>query len=261
MTSEPILKSRHEGAVAVLEINRPAARNSLSPALVDAIDSALRALRHNQATCAVVITGADGCFCAGADITGFDDMRQVALLGDSRAMDARMWPVLAEFPKPVIAAVEGLALGGGLELALACDIAIAGTSARFGVPEVKLGVIPGAGGTQRLIRAVGKSTAMTMLLSGEFVDAQTALAAGLVSEVTPDGTALDRALALAERIARNSPMAVALAKDAALASFETSLSQGLQHEKRNFHIALASDDSHEGQAAFLAKRAPEFTGK
>ncbi|MFE3189432.1 enoyl-CoA hydratase-related protein [Nocardia sp. NPDC059240] len=256
-----VLNVRRQGAVAVLEINRPAARNSLSRELLELMDTELRKLQHDNEIRAVVITGAGGVFCAGADITEFDAMREIALLGDPRALDACMWPVLASFPKPVIAAVEGLALGGGLELMLTCDIAIAGAAARFGVPEVKLGVIPGAGGTQRLIEAAGKSMAMTMLLSGDFITAETALAAGLVSEVTADGQALEHALALANRISRNSPTAVALAKDAALASFETSLSHGLQHEKRNFHIALASDDSREGQAAFLAKRAPEFTGQ
>jgi enoyl-CoA hydratase len=261
VSNEPVLNIRHEDAVAVLEINRATSRNSLSHELLETMDSELRALQHDHRTRVVVITGAGGVFCAGADITGLDEMREVALIGDARAMDTRLWPVLAGFPKPVIAAVEGLALGGGLELALACDIAIAGASARFGVPEVKLGVIPGAGGTQRLIKAVGKAKAMSMLLSGDFIDADAALVAGLIAEVTPDGQALERALTLAGRIARNSPMAVALAKDAALASFETSLSHGLQHEKRNFHVALASDDSREGQVAFLTKRVPEFTGK
>lgn len=261
MSNEPVLNVRREGAVAILEINRPASRNSLSHELLEVMDSALRALQYDAEARAVVITGAGGVFCAGADITGLDVLRDAALIGDVNAADARLWPVLARFPKPVIAAVEGLALGGGCELALACDITIAGARARFGVPEVKLGVIPGAGGTQRLVSAMGKSKAMAMLLSGDFIDADAALVAGLVAEVTPQGQALERALALAGRIARNSPMAVALAKDAALASFETFLTQGMQHEKRNFHIALASEDSREGQAAFLAKRSPEFTGK
>jgi len=146
-------------------------------------------------------------------------------------------------------------------LALACDIVIAGESAKFGVPEVKLGVIPGGGGTQRLIQAVGKSKAMALLLTGDFLSAQRACAAGIVADTVPDGTALEAAVAMAQRIAANSPLAVALAKDAALQALETSLAQGLEHEKRNFHVAIHSADSREGQAAFLAKRAPEFTGK
>ena len=157
--------------------------------------------------------------------------------------------------------MEKLALGGGTELALACDIAIAGESANFGVPEVKLGAIPGAGGTQRLIHAIGKSKAMALLLTGDFIDARKACDAGMVAEVTADGQALPTALAMANRIAANSPLAVALAKDAALASFETPLAQGLEHEKRNFLVALRSADNLEGQAAFLGKRTPHFTGQ
>ncbi|NDK89094.1 2,3-dehydroadipyl-CoA hydratase [Gordonia desulfuricans] len=165
------------------------------------------------------------------------------------------------FPKPVIAAVEGLALGGGCEIMMACDIVVAAASARIGVPEVKLGVIPGGGGTQRLIQAIGKPKAMALLLSGDLIPAEQAGEWGLVSRVVPDGQALIEATALAQRIAANSPLAVALAKDAALQALETSLAQGLEHEKRNFYVAIHSADSREGQSAFLGKRTPEFTGE
>lgn len=260
MTSD-VLRSTRDGAVAILELNRPSAKNSLNQDLLTAIRRELTAVRNDDSVRAVVITGVDGIFCAGADITAFDALREQSLLGDREALGGDIWSALGTYRKPVIAAVEGLALGGGCELALACDIVISGESAKFGVPEVKLGVIPGGGGTQRLVHAVGKSKAMAMLLTGDFISAQKACADGIVAETVPDGTALDHALKMAQRIAKNSPLAVELAKDAAVRVYETSLSQGLEHEKRNFDVALRSDDCHEGQAAFLAKRTPEFTGK
>ena len=177
-------------------------------------------LRDDDAVRAVIITGAEDVFCAGADITAFEVLRAAPLLGD-RSATGWDFAALGRFPKPVIAAVEKVALGGGMELALACDIVIAGESAKFGVPEVKLGAIPGAGGTQRLVHAIGKSKAMALLLTGDFMDARKACDVGIVAEVTADGQALPTALAMACRIAANSPLAVALAKDAALASFET----------------------------------------
>jgi enoyl-CoA hydratase len=209
----------------------------------------------------VVIHGAAGHFCAGADITAFDRIREDALLGPRKALGGTLWSVLGRFPKPLIAAVEGLAVGGGCELALACDIVIAADNAQFGVPEVKLGVIPGGGATQRLMSAVGKAKAMAMLLTGDFICATDACADGIVARVVPAGEALEQARSMAERIASNSPLAVSLAKDAALQAHETSLNQGLEHEKRNFYLAIHSADCHEGQAAFLAKRAPHYTGK
>lgn len=260
MTTTVLTTSRRD-SVTVLELSRPAAKNSLNRELLDALVAQLEVLRYDDAVRAVVLTGSESVFCAGADITSFDDLRTQPLLGDRAALGGDIWSDLGVYPKPVIAAVEGVALGGGCELALACDIVIAGESARFGVPEVKLGVIPGGGGTQRLIRAVGKSTAMAMLLTGDPISARHAARVGIVADVVDDGTALSAALAMAQRISANSPLAVALAKDAALRSFETSLSQGLEHEKRNFDVAVRSADSHEGQAAFLAKRAPDFTGK
>ncbi|MFC9556619.1 enoyl-CoA hydratase/isomerase family protein [Rhodococcus sp. NPDC056960] len=256
-----VLRTSRQGAVAILELCRPAAKNSLNEELLTALNTELAHLRGDDTVRAVVLTGTEGVFCAGADITAFDALRAQPLLGARPALGGTLWADLGTYPKPVLAAVEGLALGGGCELALACDIVIAGESARFGVPEVKLGVIPGGGGTQRLIRAVGKSTALAMLLTGDVVSAQRASVAGMVADVVPDGEALAHAVAMAGRIANNSPLAVALAKDAALRVFETTLSQGLDHEKRNFDVSIRSADSHEGQAAFLAKRAPEFTGK
>lgn len=255
-----VLVSR-EAAIVTLTINRPRAKNTLCRAVFDGICEQLAQLRDDDAVRAVILTGAEGVFCAGADITCFESLRAAPLLGERVAAGGPCWSALASFPKPLIAAVEGLALGGGLELALACDIVIAGESARLGVPEVKLGAIPGGGGTQRLVHAIGKSKAMALILTGDFIDARKASEAGIVAEVVADGQALPAALAMAGRIAANSPLAVALAKDAALASFETPLAQGLEHEKRNFFVAMRSADNLEGQQAFLAKRAPQFTGR
>jgi len=254
-----VLVSR-DGAIATLTINRPRAKNSLNRAVFDGLRAQLVQLRDDDTVRAVIITGAEGVFCAGADITAFDACAPShcwAIVRQQAATFGRNW---SASPSPS-SQREKLALGGGTELALACDIAIAGESANFGVPEVKLGAIPGAGGTQRLIHAIGKSKAMALLLTGDFIDARKACDAGMVAEVTADGQALPTALAMANRIAANSPLAVALAKDAALASFETPLAQGLEHEKRNFLVALRSADNLEGQAAFLGKRTPHFTGQ
>lgn len=259
--TDAVLRTSRDGAVALLEINRPQARNALNEELMTAIADELEAIRVDDAVRAVVLTGSGGVFCAGADITAFDRLRAESLLGANVAGGGPMWAALAALSKPVIAAIEGFALGGGCEIALGCDIVITGRSAKFGVPEVKLGVIPGAGGTQRLIGTVGKAVAMAMLLTGDLISAAKAESAGIVAEVVDDGEAVATAMAMAQRIAKNSPLAVALAKDAALASLETSLAQGLAHEKRNFAIAVNSADCHEGQAAFLEKRAPRFTGR
>lgn len=272
-----VVRIERRGPVAVLRIDRPEARNALNAAVFDGLSTHLRELRLDDSVRAVVLSGANGVFCAGADITSFDALRADPLLGERRASGGTLWADLESFPKPVIAAVEGLALGGGLELVLACDTSIVGSGARLGLPEVKLGVIPGGGGTQRLIRAIGKPRAMALLLSGDLITGAEAADLGLVGTVVDDraGTdknndndndddnsgVLEQAVALAERISGNSPLAVALAKDAALAAQAGSMAAGLEHEKRNFAIALASEDSHEGQAAFLAKRSPNFTGR
>lgn len=258
--ASPVTAAR-DGALVTLTITRPEAKNSLNEDVLSDLKTHLDALRHDASVRAVLLTGADGVFCAGADITAFDAIRAQSLLGPRRALGGDIWADLGTFGKPVIAAVEGLALGGGLELALACDTVVAGRSARFGLPEVTLGVIPGGGGTQRLIRAVGKARAMALLLTGDLIDAEHASTDGIVANVVPDGEALRSATAMAQRIAGNSPLAVALAKDAAVRSFETPLSQGLATETRNFDVAVHSADSYEGQAAFLTKRRPQFTGK
>lgn len=258
--TEPMTRSSRHGAVALIELNRPAVKNALNGELMAALNRELDAARADEDVRVVVLAGAGGVFCAGADVTAFDRMRAEPLLGPRTAMGGNLLSDMGVYAKPLIAAVEGVALGGGCELALACDIVISGQSARFGLPEVKLGVIPGGGGTQRLIQSIGKSKALAMLLTGDFVPADKAYTSGIVAEVVDDGTAVAHAMEMAERIAANSPLAVALAKDAALCALEAPLSQGLEREKRNFHIALRSDDCREGESAFLEKRTANFTG-
>ncbi|QXC46863.1 enoyl-CoA hydratase/isomerase family protein [Rhodococcus qingshengii] len=260
VTTEPLTVSR-EGAVALLRLNRPRVKNALNANLLSALNNALEEFRLDPSVRVIVLAGTGENFCAGADITAFEALRTESLFGDRAASGGTFWARLGSFPKPVIAAVEGFALGGGCEIALACDIIIAGQGARFGLPEVTLGLIPGAGGTQRLIHAVGKSNAMAMLLTGDAVSASHALGTGLVSEIVDDGQAVPQALAMATRISANAPYAVSLAKDAALASLETSLASGLEYEKRNIALALNSDDCREGESAFRDKRSPEFTGR
>lgn len=256
----PDVRYARDGHVAVLTLDRPGALNALSRALMDEAAARLDEAAADETVRAVVLTGAGRAFCAGADIGELQDIAGGDILAPG-SFPGRLFDVLTRFRKPLIAAVEGPALGGGCELALACDITIAGETARFGLPEVTLGVIPGAGGTQRLMTAIGKPRAMRMLLSGEPVTSTEALAAGLVAEVVPAGTALDTAVTLARRIAANAPLAVQMAKDAALAGQTAALEAGLAHERRNFYLLLGSDDRREGTAAFLAKRPPVYTGR
>jgi enoyl-CoA hydratase len=247
------------GHVAVLTLNRPAAHNALNAALIDELAAALEMADVDPQIRVVVLTGSDRAFCAGADITEITAITADELL-DRKGFPRRLFGVLDGYRKPLIAAVRGPALGGGCEIALACDIVVAGESARFGLPEVSLGVIPGAGGTQRLVHAVGKSKAMRLLLTGEPIGAADACTAGLVAQVVADEDCLGTATELADRIARNAPLAVQLATDAALAAHQTVLSNGLAHERRNFFLLLNTDDMHEGVNAFLGKRRPNFTG-
>jgi enoyl-CoA hydratase len=255
---KPLLVERH-GPVGVLTLDRPKAHNALSRTLISALVQALNEMEDDGRIRVVVIAGSERTFCAGADIDEITTMMGVPVL-DPLPIDP-LFELLGRYRKPTVAAVRGLALGGGCEIALACDIAIAGQSARFGVPEVALGVLPGAGGTQRLVHALGKAKAMKMLLTGDHVDADYAYAAGLVAEVVSDTDVLDHATALANRIASNGPLAVQLAMNSARNAFEATLAQGLTVERRNFHILLSSEDAQEGVDAFLAKRPPQFTGQ
>lgn len=257
--STRLVHSETSGHVAVLTLDRPDALNALSKQLMAQLTSALTAADSDPHVRAIVLTGSDRAFCAGADISQIDDIQPGEVLTQD-GFARQPFDTLGSMRTPIIAAVRGLALGGGCEIALACDFVVAGESAKFGVPEVSLGVIPGAGGTQRLVHAIGKPKAMKMLLTGDKVSAQEACASGLIAEVTPDDECLATAVAIAERIADNSPTAVQLAKDAARSADELPLHQGLAHERRNFFLTIGSDDQIEGVAAFLGRRRPDFTG-
>ncbi len=244
------------GRVGVITLNRPQQLNALNDALMDALGEALLRFDGDAAIGAIVITGNAKAFAAGADIAAMADWNYMDVYqGD---FITRNWEAIRRVRKPVIAAVAGFAMGGGCELALACDLIIAAESAKFALPEIKLAMLPGAGGTQRLPRAVGKAKAMDMCLSARMLDAQEADRYGLVSRVVPDDKLLDDTLALATRIAGYSLPALMAIKEAVNRAWESSLSEGILYERRELHARFASEDAHEGMHAFLSKRQPEF---
>jgi len=253
-----ILLDAPSDGVQLIRLNRPEARNALTSALLEELATALEAIAADDAIGAVVITGGDKVFAAGADLKEMAALDVVGVLNDTRP---GIWRRIYQFPKPLIAAVNGFALGGGCELAMHADIIIAGETAQFGQPEINLGIIPGAGGTQRLIRAVGKSLAMKLVLSGEFIDAAEAKQSGLVAEVTIPEVTIERALKLAKAIAKKPPLAVKQAKEVLLKAFETDLEAGLQYERKAFTVLAATEDRNEGINAFLEKRNPHYTGR
>ncbi len=246
-------------AVALLTLDRPEAHNALSFGLVAELGSLLAVLDDDPACRAIVITGAgEKAFAAGADI------RELAACSPRELREANSFEALdriGHMDTPVIAAVRGWALGGGCELAMACDMVVAGDNAQFGQPEIKLGVIPGAGGTQRLTRAIGKARAMELILTGRRIGAAEAEAWGLVSLVVPTAETLDRALELAGRIAAQPPLAVAAAKASVVAAQGVSLAQGLRFERERFEALFETEDQREGMIAFLEKRTPNWTGR
>jgi enoyl-CoA hydratase len=258
VTSPAVLTERPADGVALLRINRPEARNALNMEVRRLIAQHLTAFAEDATVRCMVLAGDEKSFAAGADI------KEMAGLGAMEAMQRgtdKLWRVTAACPKPVIAAVNGFALGGGCELAMTCDIIIAGESARFGQPEVKIGIIPGGGGTQRLIRAVGKYKAMKICLTGELFSAREAFDMGLVSEIVPDAEVEKRALALAQLIAGLSPIAVQQIKEVVLAGQDASLETALRLESKAIQLMFASHDQKEGMAAFIEKRKPVFQGK
>jgi enoyl-CoA hydratase len=244
------------GRVGLIMLNRPKALNALNDALMSELGEALSRFDSDDAIGAIVLTGSDKAFAAGADIAAMKDWgyRDV-YMGE---YITRNWERLRSIRKPVIAAVAGYALGGGCELAMMCDIIIAAEGARFGQPEIKLGVIPGAGGTQRLPRAVGKAKAMDLVLTARMMDAQEAERSGLVSRVVPGERLLDEALAAAAQIAEFSLPSVMMAKEAVNRAFEAPLAEGILFERRAFHALFATLDQKEGMAAFVDKRKPKF---
>lgn len=255
---QDILVSEPEAGVITITLNRPTARNALCNNLLRELADTLDASITDERIKAVVITGGEKVFAAGADIKEMAELDAVGVMNDIRPT---YWRRIAQYPKPIIGAVNGFALGGGCELMMHCDIVIAGDNAQFGQPEINLGIIPGAGGTQRLLRTVGKSMAMQLVLSGEFISAAQARDFGLVSEVTIPEMSYKRALTLAKSIARKPPLAVRLAKESLLKAYETTLETGLNLERKAFTLLAATEDRNEGIAAFMEKRRPEFKGK
>ncbi len=258
--SDPLVlvERQPEQRTALVRINRPKQLNALNGATMDALCEALEELDRDDAVRAVVVTGSERAFAAGADIDEMAEATPVEMLAGNRI---GQWDRLRRINKPLIAAVNGWCLGGGCELAMTLDLIVAGEGARFGQPEINLGIIPGAGGTQRLTRAIGKSKAMRMILTGEPITAREAEAAGLVAQVTTAELCVEDALALAAKIAAKSPIALRLAKESVNAAYEMDLTDGLAHERRLFYLLFASDDQKEGMAAFREKRTPEFKGR
>ena len=243
------------GRVGLVTLNRPKALNALNQDTMNEIVAAVSGMDADPAVGAVVITGSEKAFAAGADIK---EMASKGYMEMYAADWFRAWENLTRLRIPVIAAVSGFALGGGCELAMMCDLIIAGDNAKFGQPEINLGVIPGMGGSQRLTHAVGKAKAMDMVLTGRFMDAGEAERAGLVSRVVPADSVVEEALKAAEVIASKSKPVAMVAKEAVNAAFETGLSQGVLFERRIFHSLFATEDQKEGMAAFTEKRQPEF---
>jgi enoyl-CoA hydratase len=256
MAYEFILTETHD-RVGLVRLNRPRALNALSSALIHELADALAAFDADPAIGAMVITGSDRAFAAGADIKEMSGATSVMMLTSDRIGE---WDRIAGMKKPVIAAVSGIALGGGCELAMMCDMIVASESAVFGQPEINLGVIPGAGGTQRLIRAVGKALAMEMILNDRRLTAQEAYRFGLVNRVYPVESYLDEALKLANEIAARAPLAIRLAKESVNKAYEMTLKEGLAYERRNFYFLFSSEDQKEGMDAFVSKRRAEWKG-
>ncbi|HZV48760.1 MAG TPA: enoyl-CoA hydratase-related protein [Candidatus Dormibacteraeota bacterium] len=257
MEYEHILVER-DGPVGVITLNRPRVLNALSPELIAELGHALDRLDADPGVGAAVLTGGEKVFAAGADIA---DMAERTAVDQLLRDQTGRWQAVTAFTKPLVAAVNGYALGGGCELALMCDLIVAGDTARFGQPEINLGIIPGAGGTQRWPRTVGKYVAMEINLLGQPIDARRAYRLGLVNRVVPAEVTVAVAVDLARQLAARAPLALRLAKEAVNRALETPLSEGLAAERKSFYFLFATEDQKEGMRAFLEKRRPEFKGR
>ena len=253
-----LVSAEVRGAVGLARLDRPEARNAMSPELMEELASTCERWDEDPDVRCIVIAGGDDWFAAGADIKV---MAQRTFAEALTSPTARFWPRLAAIRTPLVAAVSGYALGGGCELALACDMIVASESAEFGQPEILLGIIPGGGGTQRLARVMGKQRAMELVLTGRRIDAAEAQRLGIVNTVAPRDGWLDAAMELATVVASRPPLAARLGKQAVLAADETPLSAGLESERRLFELAMATEDRVEGMTAFVEKRPPEFRGR
>ncbi|HEX7947512.1 MAG TPA: enoyl-CoA hydratase [Phenylobacterium sp.] len=259
MSYQTLIVESPSAGVTLIRLNRPEALNALNSQLLSELSDALDQAEADEAVRCLVLTGSERAFAAGADIKEMSDKSYAQMFATNffGAAGQRV----ERFRKPIIAAVSGFALGGGCELAMLCDFIIASETAKFGQPEINLGVMPGIGGTQRLPRAVGKAKAMDMVLTARMMDAAEAERAGLVSRVVPADKLLDEALSAAAKIAGQSPLAVMMNKELVNAAFETTLSTGVTMERRLFHSLFAFEDQKEGMAAFVEKRKPDFKGK
>jgi enoyl-CoA hydratase len=258
MAYENIL-TETKGAVGIVTLNRPKALNALCAALIAELGHALDAFEADDGVGCIIVTGSDKAFAAGADIKEMAGQSYMSVyLAD---FITKGWERITTCRKPVVAAVAGFALGGGCEVAMMCDTIVAAETAKFGQPEITLGIIPGAGGTQRLTRFVGKAKAMDMVLTGRMMDAAEAERAGLVSRVVPADKLLDEALAMAQRIAALSRPSVLMAKESVNRAYETSLDEGVRFERRLFHSLFATEDQKEGMTAFIEKRKPQFKNR
>ena len=253
-----LVEVERDGAITVVLLNRPEQLNALSDELMEELVSALTELDRDEGVRAIVLGGSERAFAAGADIGELAQASAIDLYYQRRI---ERWDAIRGLWTPLIAAVSGYCLGGGCELAMACDLIVASESAQFGQPETGLGIIPGAGGTQRLTRAVGKALAMDVILSGRRLSADEALAAGLVARVVPNEAWLEEAKGLAREIAEKGPVGTRLAKESVDRAFETTLTAGLEAERRALYLAFASEDAKEGLTAFTEKRKPEFKGR
>ena len=256
--SESLVLVEREGVVGVVLMNRPKQLNALSGELMGAVVAALQELDADPEIRCIVLGGNERAFAAGADIAELAAGTPISLYENRRL---EQWDVIRSLRTPLVAAVSGYCLGGGCELALTCDLIVASETARFGQPEINLGVLPGAGGTQRLTLAVGKATAMDVILTGRFLGADEALRAGIVARVVAREAWLEESKRVAREIAAKSPVALRLAKEAIEQAFEAPLTVGLEFERRSFYLARASEDATEGLNAFIEKRKPDFTGR
>lgn len=252
------LTEQFEKHIALIELNRPKELNALNLQLMQELRDTLKQLDNNAEVRVIIITGNEQAFAAGADIKQMANKTAIDMLLIDQFST---WDQIRKTRKPIIAAVSGFALGGGCELAMTCDMIIASETAKFGQPEIKIGVMPGAGGTQRLTKAIGKAKAMELVLTGRFLSAEEAKSYGLVNKIVPVEMYMFEAVQLAKEIAAMSPIATMLAKEAVNRSFETFLDEGLHFERKNFYLAFASEDQKEGMAAFVEKRKPDFKGK
>ena len=258
MVYETILTSK-EGALGIITLNRPQAMNALSTKLVTELISALDEFEKDDGVRCLVIAGSERAFSAGADIHEMANMTAVQMTMTGHFFP--LWDKVGRYPKPIVGALSGYVLGGGLELAMTLDVLVASETTQLGQPEIDIGVMPGGGGTQRLTRAVGKAKAMEMILTGKRIGAEEAKTLGLVSRVVPKEVYLDEAKKVANEIASKSPVAIRLAKMAVNKAFEMGLTQGIDFEREVFYLLFASEDKNEGMRAFQEKRKPEFKGK